>query len=400
MHTSWQWWEHVERAAERAGRRVVRINCDETSIPRLLLKAKGLVGHGHSGTRVVLGGKDQVQRKGSFTHCCMICDDPNLQPDLPQYILGNEYMMRVQDLNRLRTECASNVRLIRGKSGWMDNAVFISVLRDVSRIVKGRYVDAQILMLLDCASVHLQIDVLRACRRLDICVCFVPRCCTWLMQPCDTHVFRRYKCALRRFWRATVTRGCFGTAASLAVLRALCRTIVAVVNCTDWSSSFWRSGYHRSRRHVSSRIMAYVQTCPREDPRGTPPMPVDIREVLPQRLTLPFDLLVRAPVVPVPVAAMAVEPVAVVPVVAGCPYPVGRPFPPAAPKRRNRESDIAPAVLTDNDVTDAVDGRGLGSDNPWAGRLRQPSSQSLDMPTSSKPGLECNPSPVSRRRLI
>lgn len=53
----------MERAAEKAGRRVVRINCDDTNVPRLLHQAQGLVRQGHAGTRVVLGGREKVPNK-------------------------------------------------------------------------------------------------------------------------------------------------------------------------------------------------------------------------------------------------------------------------------------------------------------------------------------------------
>ena len=81
----WQWYNFVERSVPPT-RQVLRINLDETAVCLHPDTDKGNV---FITTRPVY----RVQRwktRTYFTHVAIVCDNMELQPHMPQLIIGNE----------------------------------------------------------------------------------------------------------------------------------------------------------------------------------------------------------------------------------------------------------------------------------------------------------------------
>ena len=76
---------------------------------------------------------NETPTRGSFSHVTFICDDPTVQPLLPQVILGNEHVLRKQDLDAVAATLPRNVYLIRGKSSWLDHPVLCAILKWLGR---------------------------------------------------------------------------------------------------------------------------------------------------------------------------------------------------------------------------------------------------------------------------
>ena len=183
----WRWWNHLESQSAAAGKKVLRINVDETNIARAYDSKKGLVLTTRHRRKPVLLQQPQ-QTRGSFSHVAFICDDPSVQPRLPQLILGNEHVLPRRDLEALQSSLAPNVYLIRGKSSWLDHPTFCIALKWLARALQNLRASHSFLLLLDCCYVHLHHSVLRAARKFRLRLCFVPKKTTWLLQPCDTPV--------------------------------------------------------------------------------------------------------------------------------------------------------------------------------------------------------------------
>ena len=136
----------------------------------------------------------------------MICDNPSIQPRLPQFIVGNEHILRVQDMQHIAPTLPANVFLVRRKSCWVDHVFFCSILELLRAAVSKIDPRIQIVMLLDASPVHTHDLVLRTAKRARIRICFLPASSTWLLQPCDTHLFRKLKAGLARLYRSYMVR--------------------------------------------------------------------------------------------------------------------------------------------------------------------------------------------------
>ena len=251
--TGWRWWNRLEADTAARGKQVLRVNVDETNISRSYHNKKGLVLTRRCPARPMLLPGDAVTR-GSFSHVAFICDNTEIQPLLPQLILGNSRVLRKQDLDVLQPSLPDNVYLIRAKSSWLDAATFVAALKWLARALTPFKHTHDILLLMDCCYVHLHRDVLRAARKADIKVCFVPNKTTWLLQPCDTHLFRRYKAYLRRAYQAVQLRTASQDVPAVDLLSILIEIIRHVLQGIPWAKAFADNGYTLHQHNTCHRI--------------------------------------------------------------------------------------------------------------------------------------------------
>jgi hypothetical protein len=67
----------------------------------------------------------------------------------------------------------------------------------MAKAVRSVRPGAAILLVWDCAPVHLSVKVLETAKRVGVSVVFIPGRMTWALQPLDTHVFAQLKHAIR-----------------------------------------------------------------------------------------------------------------------------------------------------------------------------------------------------------
>ena len=120
------------------GTATLRINLGETSIPLNYDYQKGVVATS-SNKDVVLVNR-QFMKRGSLTHVVMICDGIAIQPLLPQMIIGNRHVLRVQDLRALENEVPSNVLVVRAKSSWIRVESLIIPLERLRKVLTDKKV--------------------------------------------------------------------------------------------------------------------------------------------------------------------------------------------------------------------------------------------------------------------
>ena len=150
----------------------------------------------------------------------------------------------------------------------MNEALFIRVLQWLSDGVKPYMTTHKPVLLLDCAPVHLTVQAWVAARKHRIELLFIPRKLTWLLQPCDTHLFRRYKTWLNTQVRRAVMRSAQSQPTQLQVLEAMLASVHGVLQAVAWARSFDANGYGSGQRLLSQRIRRYydplVHTYPLE----------------------------------------------------------------------------------------------------------------------------------------
>ena len=195
--TSWTIFNLASKAAQNSDCPTLCVNVDETSISRSIGDPKGVVlDPMKRGAQKVIEQKNP--NRGTLSFVAMICDNPSIQPRLPQFILGNEHILRVQDMQDIAATLPENVFLVRRKSSWVDHIFFCSVLELLRAAVSKVEPRMQIVMLLDASPVHTHDLVLRTAKRVRIRICLLPASSTWLLQPCDTNLFRKLKAGLAR----------------------------------------------------------------------------------------------------------------------------------------------------------------------------------------------------------
>ena len=108
------------------------MNLDETAVrcfyqPSKGLRTKRTLNQDLHEARAVQHATKGQQRR-ALTHVAIICDDSELQPRIPQFILGAEHVLRVRDIDCIAATLSPNVHLWRRKSGWINKAKMLSLI--------------------------------------------------------------------------------------------------------------------------------------------------------------------------------------------------------------------------------------------------------------------------------
>ena len=189
-------WNWIGYLRERSTKPLLLINLDETGVPLFNGDRPGTV---VKPTRAVLRASqtgELVQyattneTRGQATHVALICDDVSVQPHLPQLIIGAHNLLTVGVCRELQDQLAPNVYLFRLRSRWTDRVLMESFLRTLAKILADCCPLKTPVLLLDTAPSHLHPSLPQLARKLGMHLVLVPARTTWLLQPCDVHLFR------------------------------------------------------------------------------------------------------------------------------------------------------------------------------------------------------------------
>ena len=198
--------------------------------------------------------EDKQEQRGSWTHLTFICDDSMVQTKLPQVIVGNEQLLRVQDMSCLKSQLPDNVYIVRQKSSWLNEPLFVQVLKWLLEALKKYRKTHHLVLLLDVATVHVSQNVWALARAEGLDLVYIPRKLTWLLQPCDTHLFRRYKSWLQWRLRVLATPRNTGQPTLLMTVRAMVESVLCVLQSNKWDRAFDANGWNCGQSIVSPRL--------------------------------------------------------------------------------------------------------------------------------------------------
>ena len=254
----WQWWNFLEGALP-PGRKVLRLNVDETACRLYYKPRKGDLADASIATALKDGrlvqNVDAGRQKAALSHMALLCDSSALQPHMPQFILGNEHVLSKAVVESLSPTIPGNVHVLRRKSSWVTHDTMTEWARALSKSLAPHLKEFQPILLLDACQVHYGRRFLKALQRGKIWVVFVPAGTTWLLQPCDTHLFAKYKAFLRdrqhgRLLNTEVT----GDVDAAHALDDIILGIRRVIQGTKWAPAFDANGYGEEQRNVRARI--------------------------------------------------------------------------------------------------------------------------------------------------
>jgi hypothetical protein len=243
-----------------AGKDFVMLNMDETNLSQVDAVKKGMVPHKsvlrcekiRSAPRVV----DRTNTR--TTLIAAVCNDPTLQPHLPQVILPR-YSKEVSPPSHLLAEyekTAYPLEYWHGTSGGVSPGVMKAWLTKLRSVVQSHRPHAWLVVVVDCATSHVEHSVLIHARRLGIVLVMVPSRLTWMLQLLDVFVFARLKWILRReMLRETCARPNVCMTSHHRV-QSQARAIRQILVETDWADLFPQVGLHSDISDLRAEIRA------------------------------------------------------------------------------------------------------------------------------------------------
>ena len=111
------------------GETPLRLNFDETFCRLFYEKSPGVLGSEPIASSAQKGFITQQvtrkQKRGAMSFLALLCDDPSIQPLLPQIIIGNEHILPESVRRALESPSPlmKNVAVVRRKSAWVNDEV-------------------------------------------------------------------------------------------------------------------------------------------------------------------------------------------------------------------------------------------------------------------------------------
>ena len=237
------------------------LNMDETACRLFYDPAKGVL----ASELVALAARrgrvtsnvGTAQTRSVLSLVALLCNDSSIQPNLPQYILGNEHVLQSSVLGELRRDrsLSPNVHVLRRKSSWVNDTELAAIARNWGKALQQHCPDRQPFLLLDACSPHLGPKFLASCVRCKIWVLYVPARLTWLLQPADTHCFALLKASLRQQFHDTALLSASGKVTLKDILEHLDRAIRKVLQGRSWKEAFEGNGWSSEQKSVRQRIL-------------------------------------------------------------------------------------------------------------------------------------------------
>lgn len=175
---------------------------DETTLSGVQHPSQGIVPDRH-----VQRAQGMVRRRRrpdrSDVRTCLlgtVCNDAELQPHLPQVVLpaySKHVRPPVNVLNAYQRTRAP-LEYWHGTNGWCSTTIIIRWLTRLRAVISSAKPGAWIVLIWDCASVHLNAAVLGHMRRLQLLVLFIPAGMTHLFQVLDVFIYADLKRRMRQ----------------------------------------------------------------------------------------------------------------------------------------------------------------------------------------------------------
>lgn len=286
------WYHYCNYVFSQLEKPALLVNLDETSLAHSYPKQKGMVvtkkklqalGFGAARDRI-----NTQQLRGCVSLAALICNVAHLQPLLPQVMMMNEKQLTLKLQSQFRV-LPGNIQLWRQKSAWNSSASMMRIITELKKALKGHMRSYSVVLVMDCASLHLTKEVLLHARRNQITVLVIPAKLTWLVQPADSHCFAAFKQTLKRQWlRARFSKG-FALDDS-DWIKVLIKS-VEYLHSKPWAQSFVDNGIlHSTWREASNRVMKRL-LLPSTFVSDDKPSEEQIRSLLPKRRRTSVNLL-------------------------------------------------------------------------------------------------------------
>ncbi len=172
----------------------------------------------------------------------------------PQVLLGNHNVFTLQVLRSLG-EMTGNIVLWREKSAWNCHCTMRKWLTLVAKSLGPLVHERYVILLVDVHSSHIDNSIFLHARRCGIRLVYIPSKLTWLLQPCDTHVFAPFKQAVRKAWQHEKARRPNGVVSTETWLQLVCQAIGEVLVGASWRHAFHADGLLQRQARISPKLL-------------------------------------------------------------------------------------------------------------------------------------------------
>ena len=233
------------------------------------------------------------KRRCCLTHVALICDRSDLQPLMPQVVIGNEKTFKAGDIAASQAACPSNVLLVRQRSAWNNEMLCARVIRLLAAALLPHRHELQPVLLLNAVRLHTARLVVSACVAAGIWPVLVPARATWLLQPLGTHAFQKYKAMLQEKYQAMRLQVRRADLTAAQLLQCLCATIRASLQAHMWGSAFSGNGYGEHQEELSAIVKRHLGLEEFSGVSAERPSLEQLRHCFPRGFTIPAAALWR-----------------------------------------------------------------------------------------------------------
>ena len=276
-----KWAQYLHREAYRKRKEILWLNLDETSVPVVMLKARGTLKQ----TNKKIAWRHQTKVKAShqetrmcFTLVAVICSDPYIQTLLPQVIFISEKHANWTLMEEIWQNLPPNVFVKRKSSGWTDAEQHRTIIEMIGKVLEPFTEIYQPVLIFDAVKVHLTKAALEELFIWLMWYLVVPKDLTYLCQPLDAHVFGLFKKALRAKFNRSLGAPVPTTKLAKAVDNCI-QAIEEVLVGRDWNAAFEQCGYGFDIANQTSKYFKYTLEWERTFPQitGGRPTPDELR---------------------------------------------------------------------------------------------------------------------------
>ena len=287
-------WSNFLHAQSPAGQQIVRINLDETSIRLhqdgkrgyITVQARCL----KRSARSLTSKATTSQTRGMLTLVAIVCDCPTIQTVLPQVLIVSEkHISKVEPVATLRTLLEGNTMLWTAQKPWVTSNIMCRIVKVLKTCLRHYRATHHFIVSADGYRAHLTKPVWRAMTRAGFMYHVIPAKLTWVLQPCDTHVFAVLKNTLRNECQLLLLQVADGRMTMTLLLSAVMRTIAIVLRGRSWRAAFWELGLTGVQACLSDLILQKLELQTRPWIGNEMPALADLQHVFPARAVLPID---------------------------------------------------------------------------------------------------------------
>ena len=284
----WQWWNYL-RSEVPPEKTPLRVNIDETVLCLFQGGSKGTNFNAKAPCDLAQNVKLSTLRC-YMTHVAVVCDEPNLNRILPQFIIGNYRALGLRAYKQLCMDKPRHVRLLRRNTAWVDQTLFAAIVRLIAATLRVHMGARQIILFFDSSKVHTADIVFRSCARSGVWPIVVPPKMTWLLQMLDTHCFAKYKHNLRSAFQDARAGVADGSLDIGQFLRCVYTAWDDAVQSHSWAHAFDQTGFGLDQSCLSRTVRRHLELDDAIEVSSATPSPEQLQLCFPRGFRMRDDL--------------------------------------------------------------------------------------------------------------
>ena len=227
---------------------------DETALVRHPTGIRGYVAKFSASQQKAVDRATLGDRRTCMSYFACVTHDAGVQGQLPQVVLGNERQVSKALLDTIAGKLPANMVCWRLKSSWNSHETMRKWLSLLAKSLGNLVRDRTVILLVDVNPSHIHQSIFVHARRCGIRLVYVPAKLTAYLQPCDTHVFAKFKRSFRDIWRERRSNLPGGVVTDLCWLEIVFEAIQTALATASWRGAFLSTGILEQQRRVSNRL--------------------------------------------------------------------------------------------------------------------------------------------------